>query len=60
MELVHSDIYFINLPTLASSRDILTFIDDFSLFTWIYFLKKKNLVFEKFKEFRDFAENKCG
>jgi hypothetical protein len=39
------------------ARYILTFIDDLSCFTWVYFLKNKNLVFEKFKEFRAFAEN---
>jgi transposase InsO family protein len=38
----------------------LTFIDDFSHFTWVFFLKNKNLVFEKFKEFWAFAEKQCG
>jgi hypothetical protein len=38
----------------------LTFIDDLSHFTWVFFLKNKNLVFEKFKEFQAFAEKKCG
>jgi hypothetical protein len=45
---------------LAGARYIFTFIDDFSRFTWVFFLKNKNLVFEKFKEFWAFAEKQCG
>ena len=37
--------------------NIITFIDDFSRKTWIYFLKAKNEVFEKFKEFKALIEN---
>jgi transposase InsO family protein len=38
----------------------LTFIDDLSHFTWFYFIKNTNILFEKFKEFRAFSEKKCG
>jgi len=41
---------------LEGARYILTFIDAFSRFTWVYFMKNKNLVFEKFREFIAFAE----
>ena len=34
-----------------------SFIDDFSRKTWIYFLKAKSEVFNKFKEFKEFVEN---
>ena len=34
-----------------------SFIDDFSRKTWIYFLKGKNEVFSKFKEFKALVEN---
>ena len=34
-----------------------SFIDDFSCKTWIYFLKAKNEVFNKFKEFKELVEN---
>jgi hypothetical protein len=60
LELVHSDVSRINLHSLIGTRYILTFIDDLSRFTWVYFLKNKNLVFENFKYFRAFAKNKCG
>jgi hypothetical protein len=59
LELVHNDVCCINLPSLAGARYIVTFIDDFSHFTCVYFLKNKNLVFEKF-EFWAFDEKQCG
>ena len=34
-----------------------SFIDDFSHKTWIYFLKGKNEVFSKFKEYKALVEN---
>ena len=34
-----------------------SFIDDFSCKTWIYFLKRKNEVFSKFKEYKGLVEN---
>jgi hypothetical protein len=60
LDQIHIDVCCINLPSLVGVRYILTFIDDFSRFTWFYFLKNKNPVFEKLKEFRAFAEKHCG
>ena len=34
-----------------------SFIDDFSCKTWIYFLKEKSEVFSKFKEYKALVEN---
>ena len=34
-----------------------SFIDDYSHKTWIYFLKKKDEVFEKFKDLKVVVEN---
>jgi transposase InsO family protein len=34
-----------------------SFIDDFSRKTWIYFLRNKSEVFERFKEFKALVEN---
>jgi hypothetical protein len=34
-----------------------SFIDDFSRNTWIYFLRKKIEVFDRFKEIEDLVEN---
>ena len=45
-----------NKPSLEGTRYILTFIDDFSIFTWVCFLKNKNIVSE---EFRALVEKQC-
>ena len=37
-----------------------TFIDDYSRKTWIYFLKAKSKVFERFLEFKTLMENQIG
>ena len=47
-------------PSLVGANNILTFIDDFSRFSYVYFLKNKSHVFEKFKEFRALDEKQCG
>ena len=38
----------------------ITFIDDYSRKTWIYFLKAKSEVFERFQEFKTLVENQTG
>ena len=60
LELVHNDLCFINKLSLAIARYVLTFIDDLSHYTWVYLLKNKIHIFERFKEFRALAEKKCG
>ena len=56
LELIHSDLCCINKPYLVGARYFLTFIDDLSRYTWVYFLKNKGHVFERFKEFRALDE----
>jgi hypothetical protein len=58
LELVHSDVFGpVTVPSLGGSLYYVSFIDDFSRKTWIYFLRKKSEVFEKFKEFKALVEN---
>ena len=38
----------------------MTFIDDFSRRTWVYFLKNKSEAFDQFVEFKAQAEKECG
>eukprot|EP00253_Pinus_taeda_P030686 PITA_30686 len=45
------------LRTLHGKGMVEAFIDDFSRNTWIYFLKNKSEVFDKFKEFKALVEN---
>ena len=58
--MVHNDLFYIYKPWLIVSRYVLTFIDDLSHYTWVYFLKNKSHVFERFKEFKALAKTKCG
>lgn len=51
LKLIHNDLYGpINSGT--SAKYILMFIDDFSRFTWTYFLDCKSDTFSTFKHFR--------
>ena len=52
LELVHSDVFgHMSVPSLGKSVYYVSFIDDFSRNTWIYFSRKKSEVFDRFKEF---------
>ncbi|KAE8692395.1 putative disease resistance protein [Hibiscus syriacus] len=39
---------------------MVTFIDDFSRYVWVFFMKEKADTFSKFKEFRELAEREVG
>ena len=61
LELVHSDVFGpVLVPSLGGSRYYVSFIDDFSKITWIYFLKKNSKVFERFLEFKSPVENQTN
>ena len=57
-ELIHYDVCgpILSIP-LSGYEYHVTFIDDYSRKTWIYLLKNKSEVFEKFKEFKALIEN---
>ena len=58
LELIHNDVCGLMLSTSLSGYEYyVTFIDDYSRKTWIYFLKNKSEVFGKFKEFKVLIEN---
>ena len=60
LELVHSDVFGpVPVPSLGKSVYCVSFIDDFSRNTWIYFLRKKSEFFDKFKEFKALVENQA-
>jgi transposase InsO family protein len=59
LELIHSDVFgHVSVPSLGGSMYYVSFIDDFSRNTWIYLLRKKSKVFDKFKEFKSLVEIK--
>ena len=58
LELIHSNVCGPIPSILLSGYDYyVTFMDDYSRKTWIYFLKNKSEVFRKFKEFKALIEN---
>ena len=61
MELIHSDVFgLVPVLSLGGAIYYVSFIDDFSRNAWLYFLKKKSHVFNKFKEYKSLVENQIG
>ncbi|KAM1753555.1 hypothetical protein ACFX12_006125 [Malus domestica] len=61
LELVHSDVFGpVKQPSIGGMRYMVTFIDDFSRYVWVFFMKDKSDTFSKFKEFRESAEGEVG
>jgi hypothetical protein len=58
LELIHSDVCG-PMPSTSLSGYVyyVSIIDDYSHKTWVYFLKSKDEVFGKFKEFKALIEN---
>eukprot|EP00253_Pinus_taeda_P003561 PITA_03561 len=57
LEIVHSDVCGpMQVPSLGGNRYVLTFIDDYTRKTWVYMLKQKSEVFEKFRHFKTLVE----
>nr|ABA98728.2 retrotransposon protein, putative, Ty1-copia subclass [Oryza sativa Japonica Group] len=56
LELVFSDVWGPAPVSVESRKYYVSFIDDFSKFTWIYLLKNKSEVFSKFHEFQQRVE----
>ena len=61
LEIIHSDVCGpMKTESLGRNRYFVTFIDDKSRYTAIYFMRHKNQVLEKFKEFEAMATNVSG
>jgi transposase InsO family protein len=58
LDIIHSDVCRqMMVPSLGNFVYYVLFIDDYSRKTWIYFLKAKDEVFNKFQEFKALVEN---
>jgi len=56
-EIIHSDVWGMSLiVSHARYKYFVTFIDDYSRFTWIYFLRSNSEVFSMFKKFLTYVE----
>jgi hypothetical protein len=61
LDLVHTDVCGpMSRASLSGCECYLTFIDDHSGKTWIYFLKTKSEVFKRFQDFKTLLENQTG
>jgi transposase InsO family protein len=58
LDIIHSNVCGpMSATSLSKYVYYVSFIDDFSRKTWIYFLKAKSEVLNKFKEFKVLVEN---
>jgi GAG-pre-integrase domain len=61
LELIHTDICGPITPKpFSEKRYFITFIDDYTRRTWVYFLKEKSEAFEVFKKFKVLVEKMTG
>ena len=59
--IVHSDVCGkLETKSLSGAEYFVTFIDDKSRFVWVYTLKHKSEVFEKFTEWKSMVEKSSG
>jgi hypothetical protein len=56
LDLVFSDVWGPAPSSIGRFKYYVSFIDDFSKFTWLYLLKNKSDVFQKFKDFQQLVE----
>jgi len=61
LEVVHADLCGpMKTESLSRSWYFLLFIDDYNLFSWVYFLKFKSKTFDNLKKFKAFVEDESG
>jgi hypothetical protein len=61
LDLIHSDVCGpMTSTSLSGNIYYVSFIDDSSRKSWIYFMKTKDEVFGKFQEFKALVENQTG
>jgi hypothetical protein len=61
LDLIHSDLMGpFPHPSIKNQGTCSFFFDDFSCFTWIFFLRKKSEVFQHLKDFKALVETQSG
>lgn len=59
LELIHSDVFGpVKQASIGGMRYMVTFIDDFSRYAWVYFMKEKSETISKFRQFKNEAKAK--
>ena len=53
LELIHSDVFGpVKQTSVSEMRYMMTFIDDYLRYVWVFFMKEKSKTFLKFLEFK--------
>lgn len=61
LEIVHSDLCGkMQTPPIGGSHYVLTFIDDYIRKTWVFLIKQKSEMFERFHQYKALVENQSG
>jgi hypothetical protein len=60
LERIHSDLHKLPVLTASGYRYWVTFIDDYSRYSWVYLLRKKSETFDAFVQFRTLLEKQYG
>jgi transposase InsO family protein len=61
LDLLHYVVFgLIKVPLISKSLYYVSFIDDYSIRTWVYFLRTKYEVFSQFKELKSLLEYQVG
>lgn len=60
LEIIHSDVCSVNIPSYGNAKYFVTFTDDLSRKIFVYPLKAKSEVFSKFMQFKSFVENQTN
>ena len=61
LELIHLDVFGpVKQPSINRNRYMIIFINDFSRFAWVDFMKEKSKALMKFKQFKEKTEKEVG
>ena len=60
LELVHTNVCYVDAPSHHGGQYFVTFIDDFSRKLWVFVLKSKHQVLSVFKDFHPRVERESG
>jgi histone deacetylase 1/2 len=60
MDLIFSDVWGPAPTSVGRNNYYVSFIDDYSKFTWIYLLRHKSEVFSCFRDFQNLVEQQFG
>jgi len=61
LDLIHTDVWGPSqVASIGGAKHYVIFIDDFSKKVWVYFLKQKSVVFQKFKKWKTMVKNQQG